>query len=59
MLDVGQKAPDFTLPDQNGSNVSLSDFLGKKVVLWFSQKPVHPVELMKDKGSVMNSNIIN
>ena len=33
MLDVGQKAPDFTLPDQNGSNVSLSDFLGKKVVL--------------------------
>ena len=28
MLDVGQKAPIFTLPDQNGSNVSLSDFLG-------------------------------
>ena len=42
MLDVGQNAPDFTLPDQNGSNVSLSDFLGKKVVLWFFQKASTP-----------------
>ena len=42
MLDVGQKAPDFTLPDQNGSNVSLSDFLGKKVVLWFFPKASTP-----------------
>lgn len=35
MLEVGMKAPDFTLPDKNGNNVSLSDFLGKKVVLYF------------------------
>ena len=42
MLDVGQKAPDFTLPDLNGSNVSLSDFLGKKVVLWFFPKASTP-----------------
>ena len=42
MLDVGQKAPDFTLPDQNGSNVSLSDFLGKKVVLYFYPKDNTP-----------------
>ena len=42
MLDVGQKAPDFTLPDQNGSNVSLSDFLGKKVVLGFFPKASTP-----------------
>ena len=42
MLDVGQKAPDFTLSDQNGSNVSLSDFLGKKVVLWFFPKASTP-----------------
>lgn len=35
MLEVGTKAPDFTLPDKNGSPVSLSDFLGKKVVLYF------------------------
>src|SRR5579863_9399027 len=29
-LKVGDKAPDFTLPDQNGKKVKLSDFLGKK-----------------------------
>ncbi len=32
---VGEKAPDFTLLDQDGKEVSLSDFLGKKVVLYF------------------------
>ena len=35
MLEVGTKAPDFTLPDKEGNAVSLSDFLGKKVVLYF------------------------
>ena len=35
MLEIGMKAPAFTLPDQNGEQVSLSDFLGKKVVLYF------------------------
>jgi hypothetical protein len=35
-LKVGDKAPDFTLPDQNGNKVSLNQFLGKKnVVLAF------------------------
>jgi thioredoxin-dependent peroxiredoxin len=35
-LKVGDKAPDFTLPDQNGKPVKLSEFLGKKnVVLAF------------------------
>lgn len=35
-LSVGDKAPDFSLPDQNGKTVKLSDFLGKKnVVLAF------------------------
>jgi len=38
MLEVGQKAPDFTLQDKDGSLVSLSDFLGKKVVLYFYSK---------------------
>lgn len=35
MLEVGTKAPDFTLPNQDGNPVSLSQFLGKKVVLYF------------------------
>ena len=39
---LGQKAPDFTLQDQNGKEVHLSDFLGKKVVLYFYPKDNTP-----------------
>ena len=35
MLTTGIQAPDFTLPDQDGNPVSLSDFKGKKVILYF------------------------
>ena len=35
MLEVGMKAPAFTLPDKDGNLVSLSDFAGKRVVLYF------------------------
>ena len=42
MLEVGSKAPQFTLPDKNGNMVSLSDFLGKKVVLYFYSKDNTP-----------------
>ena len=35
MLNIGDKAPDFTLEDKDGNKVSLSDFIGKKVVLYF------------------------
>ncbi len=42
MLTVGQKAPDFTLCDQNGNAVSLSDFAGKKVVVYFYPKDNTP-----------------
>ena len=35
MLEIGTKAPEFTLPDKDGNMVSLSDFAGKKVVLYF------------------------
>ena len=38
MLDVGTKAPDFTLPADGGGEVTLSDYQGKKVVLYFYPK---------------------
>ena len=42
MLETGTKAPDFSLPDQNGNTVRLSDFQGKKVVLYFYSKDNTP-----------------
>ena len=42
MLEIGMKAPDFTLNDKDGNSVSLSDFLGKKVVLYFYPKDNTP-----------------
>ena len=42
MLEVGMKAPDFTLKSKDGADVSLSDFLGKKVVLYFYPKDNTP-----------------
>lgn len=42
MLEVGTKAPDFTLPDQNGEEKSLSDFKGQKVILYFYPKDNTP-----------------
>ena len=38
MLNIGDKAPGFTLKDKDGVDVSLSDFAGKKVVLYFYPK---------------------
>ncbi len=38
MLEIGSKAPDFTLQDQNGQTRSLSDYRGKKVILYFYSK---------------------
>lgn len=35
MLEAGMQAPNFTLPDKDGTLVSLSDFLGKRVVVYF------------------------
>ena len=42
MLETGMKAPDFTLQDKDGKNVALSDFAGKKVILYFYPKDNTP-----------------
>ena len=42
MLETGMKAPDFTLIDKDGKAVSLSDFLGRKVVVYFYPKDNTP-----------------
>ena len=42
MLEVGQKAPDFNLLDENGENMSLSTFKGKNIVLYFYPKDDTP-----------------
>ena len=42
MLETGMKAPDFSLFDKDGNSVSLSDFLGRKVVLYFYPKDNTP-----------------
>lgn len=42
MLQAGIKAPDFTLPDRDGKAVSLSDFRGKKTVVYFYPKDDTP-----------------
>ena len=42
MLEIGTKAAEFTLPDQEGNLVSLSDFAGKKIVLYFYPKDNTP-----------------
>ena len=42
MLQIGMKAPDFTLLDKDGNEVSLSNFLGKRVVVYFYPKDNTP-----------------
>jgi peroxiredoxin Q/BCP len=42
LLDPGVMAPDFTLPDAYENLVSLKDFRGRKVVLWFFPKASTP-----------------
>ncbi len=61
-LKQGDKAPDFSGKDQNGNNIKLADFAGKKVILYFYPKDLTPgctaqacnfrdnAALLKDKG---------
>lgn len=65
MVQLGEMVPDFTLPASNGKEVSLSDFRGKKVVLYFYPKDMTPGctteacdfrdqnEQMKEHGAVV------
>ena len=65
MLKIGDKAPDFDTVDQNGNRVRLSNFIGKKVVLYFYPKDNTPgctkeacnfrddITLIKNKGAVV------
>jgi len=42
MLEIGSKAPNFTLSDKDGNNISLSDYIGKRVVIYFYPKDNTP-----------------
>ena len=41
-LEVGKKAPDFALPDENGDVVKLSSFKGRRVIVFFYPKASTP-----------------
>ena len=50
MLKPGMKAPEFTLPDKDGKQVALSDFKGKKIVLYFYKKKRRSMKVAKAEG---------
>ena len=50
MLKVGDKAPNFTLQNQDENPVSLSDYKDKKVVLWFYPRASTPGWTVEGKG---------
>ena len=50
MLEQGTKAPNFSVKDHNGNTVSLTDFSGKKIVLWFYPKADTPGCTIEGKG---------
>ena len=57
MLESGTKAPDFELPDQNGEVHKLSDYLGKKVILYFIQRITR--QAVQNRHVVFQSVILN
>ncbi|MFP4618343.1 MAG: thioredoxin-dependent thiol peroxidase [Spirochaetaceae bacterium] len=62
-LNTGDKAPDFTLQDQDGNEISLSDFRGKKVLLYFYPKADTPgcttqACSVRDSGPALSNNSI-
>ncbi len=62
MLEVNSKAPDFELSDQNGKDRKLSDYLGKKVLLYFYPKDDTPgctTEACSLRDSFPNFSVVN
>lgn len=63
-LKVGDIAPDFTLQDQNGNSVSLHDFKGKNVVVYFYPKAMTPgctvqaCEIRNSESKLKSANIV-
>ncbi len=64
MLEIGTKAPDFTLKNQNGENITLSEYRGRKVVLYFYPKDSTPgctkeaCSFRDNKSSLEDKNIV-
>ncbi|MEE9190182.1 MAG: redoxin domain-containing protein, partial [Candidatus Neomarinimicrobiota bacterium] len=50
MLAIGTKAPNFSLPDADGNEVTLTDYIGKKVLIWFFPKANTPGCTMEGCG---------
>ena len=50
MLDVGIQAPEFNLENQNGEKVSLNQFLGQRVLIWFYPKASTPGWIVEGQG---------
>ena len=50
MLQPGTEAPAFSVSDHNGNSISLKDYLGKKIVLWFYPKADTPGCTMEGQG---------
>ena len=50
LLDIGSSAPDFSLPNQNGEIITLSNLKGKKIIIWFYPKANTPGWIIEGKG---------
>ena len=50
LLSIGDKAPDFTLPNYDGKNISLSNLKGKKIIIWFFPKASTPGWTVEGQG---------
>lgn len=52
ILEIGKKAPDFTLPSDGGKDISLHDYEGQKVILYFIPRIIRQAAPWKPRLSV-------